>query len=481
MRLRIFIFMMSLLVILAVVPLVVAQESGLVAFFNMDEASGSRADEIGSADLSDNNTVGQVVGKDVYAAQFDGADYLSSSADAFDFADEDFTIMAWVYPVAGGYVISKEYSLQVLPAVDLVEYWPGDDFTGDIAGIEWTDNNSVGQLADSWLINQDDNGEYLSSSSATLHPGTNNFSYSFWVKMVEDKSMSFLARFGSLSNREIILKYYSSPSRLQWLVYYSSNFVFIEVENPGINDGNWHHLTAGVDLDNDLQFVYIDGTRYDVAFTSSGVYQSSADFIIGYNYNSEFYMKELAYFEDALSPSQVEGLMVNEPDELGLSGEFCVNSDCAYAPGLITNTWNLMMAWHDATNDEIGLQVNGGAVYTASHSGGVSGSALDFLVGKDFTGRIDGLGVWDRVLSGSERNQIYNDDIAGYPFSSSPTTPTLTGGMVYSTYTVALDSGKVLTVEARSDYGQALTIGLLVGILGILSLQFIVDITVRRN
>ena len=64
MRLRIFIFMMSLLVILAVVPLVVAQESGLVAFFNMDEVSGSRADEIGSADLSDNNTVGQVVGKD---------------------------------------------------------------------------------------------------------------------------------------------------------------------------------------------------------------------------------------------------------------------------------------------------------------------------------------------------------------------------------------------------------------------------------
>jgi len=477
---RIFIFMMSLLVILAVVPLVVAQESGLVAFFNMDEASGSRADEIGSSDLSDNNTVGQVVGKDVYAVQFDGADYLSSSADAFDFADEDFTIMAWVYPVGGGYVISKEYSLQVLPAVDLVEYWPGDDFTGDISGIEWTDNNSVGQLADSWLINNDDNGEYLSSSSATLHPNTNDFTFSLWFKLVDDKNMSFLWRRGYSGNRELFL-FYASGGSLEWYVYESNGSSYQTVSaSPAFSD--WHHVAVGVDQVNDKIFMYFDGTRYDGAFTSSSVYESSSDFVLGHNYDSEFYMKELAYFEDALSTSQVKALMTNEPDELGLSGEFCVNSDCAYAPGLITNTWNLMLAWHDATNDEIGLQVNGGAVYTASHSGGVSGSALDFLVGKDFTGRVDGLGVWDRVLSDSERNQIYNDDIAGYPFSSSPTTTsTLTGGMVYSTYTIALDSGKVLTVEARSDYGQALTIGLLVGILGILALQFIVDITVRRN
>ena len=74
--------------------------SGAVSCWNLDEASGTRNDSIGSYHLTDNNTVTQAVGKVGNAAQFTAAnaEYLSIADNAaLSTGDIDFTIAAWVY------------------------------------------------------------------------------------------------------------------------------------------------------------------------------------------------------------------------------------------------------------------------------------------------------------------------------------------------------------------------------------------------
>ncbi len=91
-----------------------------------------------------------------------------------------------------------------------------------------------------------------------------------------------------------------------------------------------------------------------------------------------------------------------------------------------TSDWNFVCAWHDATNNQIGIQVDNGTPNTAAHSTGVYDSGDAFYIGNDafnnaFDGLIDQVGFWKgRVLSSGERTDLYNsgsgvsyDDLAG--------------------------------------------------------------------
>lgn len=70
-----------------------------VAAWTLDEASGTRADSVGSNDLTDNNTVTSGTGKFDSAADFerDNSEYLSIADNAdLSFDDDDFCISLWV-------------------------------------------------------------------------------------------------------------------------------------------------------------------------------------------------------------------------------------------------------------------------------------------------------------------------------------------------------------------------------------------------
>jgi hypothetical protein len=78
-----------------------------------------------------------------------------------------------------------------------------------------------------------------------------------------------------------------------------------------------------------------------------------------------------------------------------------------------TGTWTLVVGWHDRTADTIDIQINNGVVNTASHAGGVLDGSAEFALGarRDtlpnyMSGRIDGAGLWKRVLNSSERAQL---------------------------------------------------------------------------
>jgi hypothetical protein len=70
----------------------------LVAYWKLDETSGTRFDSVGTNNLSDFNTVGFAIGKIGNAASFVRAntEYLLSSSNVFDIAtNEDFALSFW--------------------------------------------------------------------------------------------------------------------------------------------------------------------------------------------------------------------------------------------------------------------------------------------------------------------------------------------------------------------------------------------------
>lgn len=96
----------------AITGIPASMQSGLQAYWNLDEASGTRDDAFGANDLADNATVTQATGKVVSAAQFTAAnsEYLSIADNAaLSTGDIDFTVAGWIYldtKVSSQYLIS---------------------------------------------------------------------------------------------------------------------------------------------------------------------------------------------------------------------------------------------------------------------------------------------------------------------------------------------------------------------------------------
>ncbi len=87
-----------------------ALSDNLVAYWKLDEASGTRADSFSNNNLSDNNTVGSATGKINLAADFvaSSSEYLSIADNVpLSFGDEALTITYW----ANGDTLSGTQSL----------------------------------------------------------------------------------------------------------------------------------------------------------------------------------------------------------------------------------------------------------------------------------------------------------------------------------------------------------------------------------
>lgn len=77
-----------------------ALTDNLEAFWELEEASGTRVDSAGANDLTDNNTVTQAAGKVGFAAQFTAANSESLTiADnaSLSTGDIDFTLAGWIF------------------------------------------------------------------------------------------------------------------------------------------------------------------------------------------------------------------------------------------------------------------------------------------------------------------------------------------------------------------------------------------------
>lgn len=89
-----------------------------------------------------------------------------------------------------------------------------------------------------------------------------------------------------------------------------------------------------------------------------------------------------------------------------------------------TGTWYFVEAGHNASTNQTWISVNAGTRDTASASGGNDGAAA-FEIGRQgnasnyHDGLVDEVGIWKRVLSEAEIDELYNSGTGlAYPFSS---------------------------------------------------------------
>jgi hypothetical protein len=82
----------------------------------------------------------------------------------------------------------------------------------------------------------------------------------------------------------------------------------------------------------------------------------------------------------------------------------------------VANTWYFVTFWHDATANEIGIQVNTETELTAAWSTGVFDNTATFYLGTNgqldafHNGRMAMVGIWkNRVLGAADIVQLYND------------------------------------------------------------------------
>ncbi len=82
-----------------------------------------------------------------------------------------------------------------------------------------------------------------------------------------------------------------------------------------------------------------------------------------------------------------------------------------------TNTWYFIDVWHDLTTHTAGIKVNNGTADTTNVSVTVFTSSANFIVGAltvggvkllPLNGKVDELALWRRLLTASERTQLYN-------------------------------------------------------------------------
>lgn len=116
------------------------------------------------------------------------------------------------------------------------------------------------------------------------------------------------------------------------------------------------------------------------------------------------------------SPNQTEyRLYIASTGELSLTIETgAATQTFSTTETLSADRWYFVAFWHDATNNIVGLSIDGRDV-TASYSAGSFDSSGPFTIGKapndtsDYlTGYICNVGFWKKVLTEDERKQLYN-------------------------------------------------------------------------
>ena len=81
--------------------------------------------------------------------------------------------------------------------------------------------------------------------------------------------------------------------------------------------------------------------------------------------------------------------------------------------GAGTTNWDFYCAWYDPTAETLNIQVNNGPIDSVSYSGGIRNGSASLYIGTlpgsgaNFTGDLDAFGLWQRVLTSTERATLY--------------------------------------------------------------------------
>jgi RHS repeat-associated protein/uncharacterized repeat protein (TIGR01451 family) len=136
-------------------------------------------------------------------------------------------------------------------------------------------------------------------------------------------------------------------------------------------------------------------------------------------------------------------------------------------------TWNTVVAWYDSANDTLNIQVNNGTVYSRSYTSGAPDTTNSLVFGVStggtmpFSGRIDEVAIFKRVLATDERawfhnagdGRVYTDLASGqtpgsYTYGDSAHVHAVTSLSTGESYTYDANGNMITRVEGGLTYTQ---------------------------
>jgi hypothetical protein len=426
----------------------------------MDEASGDRSDSFGGHTLQ-NNGVPSVAGKIGNAGSFvvsDTAYLLHLNTSTLATGDIDFSFSSWFYlTTTGEYtILSKqdgsfgEGNTVLLLHCDGVagsttfsdSSVSGNTVTSNSGAVIDTNQFKFGGAA-GLLV--ESSGSFLSvASSNDFYFGTSDMTIDFWLRLASAPGAGgSSAGFGGCR----------TSAADYWGIRYDNNSLVLEVvsdsltiisiqDTPGaLSIDTWYHI-ALVKQGTGYTF-FIDGESSGATKTDANEMPNVlADFVISppvsqtmvpaLDGHIEEYrvLKGKAAWTGNFTPETAEYAKFSQGSEkeywLGVEADnvvkFEVSSSGTAFDGSVsatsfgavsTATWYNVVAWHD-TGNTLGVSLNLSTT-TASYASGVRSGSAPFVMGavsngsdKLMDGRVDETGFWKRLLTDSEKTDLYN-------------------------------------------------------------------------
>ena len=232
----------------------------VVSAWNLDEASGTRADQVSTNDLTDNNTVTSQVGLFDTAAEFerDNSEFLHHNSNSeLEVGDEDWCLSMWVnhestlgiqglagkWDFVGGQHGWRSYYFEAGGGYTFDVRYAGNTATAGVVSSTGATSSGVWNLV---VISHDSVNNNIRISvngteSTTSHSGGIDASTARFTLGVEE---SFVGYADALIDDVVFMKgYILSPSEIDEL--YNSGAGVAFVDWAGVTPSSRHLLTGG--------------------------------------------------------------------------------------------------------------------------------------------------------------------------------------------------------------------------------------------
>lgn len=439
----------------------------LESAWELNEASGTRVDSHGSNDLTDNNTVGSGTGL-VYgtAADFeaDNSEYLSVPNNAsLQGGDFDRTIELWCkFESTGGVALIGQDDSPGSANRSFVLF--SGVFTGgfDFAVVQGTTNtfdvvSSAPVSVGVWyqvLVWYDSKagriGIRVNNGTPSTTPHSNGFSPStadwqigaargisffdgligpvrVWNRLLSDRERA------ALYNDGAGLPYSSFTGQVDVLSGLKSAWELNETAGVRVDSHGDNDLTDNNTVMSGTGLVYAAAADFEASNSEFLSIADNADLSTGdvsWTYETWVKLESNGFFclagkGNGITDAASEWLLYYTGSQVRLQvyfGSSNVGATSSFG-ALSVGVWYQVIAWHDAENEQIGVEVNASATGVTAHSGGLNDTTHDFRIGIwgsgiPFDGLIGPSRFWKgRVLPASVRMWLYNDGSAR-PYSS---------------------------------------------------------------
>jgi len=423
--------------------------SNLIAFWNMNEPSGTRVDSFGGNSLTDNNSVGQASGINKQAASFVVANtqyLLHENTSTLATGDVDFSISSWFY------LNSTSTSLE-RTIISKRDNSTGNDYVlllhadGSDGSTTFTDNSISAKTVTSNGGAQIDTGqskfgvasalfdgvdESLSLADSTDWDYAGDFTIDFWIRWNTVETMDIF-EFGDFNANKGILMEYGAGSVS---VYFNGSVKIAGSWTPSASV--WYHVAlarSGTALK-----LFVDGVVIGSETDSTSIDSGTAGIKIGAGltrffdgwidefrvikgraeYTGTFSPPSTAYSNPASGTEFEYFLYVNTDNivtfEVSSSGTVHNGRITATSFGAVTtSTWYNVVAYHSAGSDLLAVGINL-SMNSAAYTSGVRSGSAPFVVGaisnggnaRYFDGRIDETGFWKKHLDTTDRSNLYS-------------------------------------------------------------------------